>query len=216
MRHVVSTATRQFGVTAATAVVALELAYAVALVLGLAALPTPDTPIGDPWFTALEVLILALAPALVGLFSALYAAAPPAERARSVAALVFAGLCAGVTMSLHAAILVVRRMPELAADPGLAALLGFRWPSLAYALDILAWDLCFPLAVLAAAPGVEGSPVARWVRRLLVASGVLALAGLSGVITGDMQWRNVGIVGYLPVFTAAAVLLVVHFRRLAP
>jgi hypothetical protein len=58
--------------------------------------------------------------------------------------------------------------------------------------------------------------VAGWVRRLFVASGVLALAGLSGVVAGDMRLRNIGIVGYVPVFTVAAGLLVVHFRRLTP
>jgi hypothetical protein len=51
---------------------------------------------------------------------------------------------------------------------------------------------------------------------LLVVSGVLALAGLSGVIVGDMQLRNIGIIGYAGVFPVAALLLAILFRRATP
>jgi len=37
---------------------------------------------------------------------------------------------------------------------------------------------------------------------MMIASGVLALAGLSGVVVGDMQLRNIGIVGYVGVFSS--------------
>ena len=39
------------------------------------------------------------------------------------------------------------------------------------------------------------------------ASGALALAGLSEVIVGDMQLRNIGIVGYAGVFPIAEILI---------
>jgi hypothetical protein len=42
---------------------------------------------------------------------------------------------------------------------------------------------------------------------------VLSLAGLSGVVSGDMQLRNIGIVGYVGVFLAVATLLAVLFYR---
>jgi hypothetical protein len=72
--------------------------------------------------------------------------------------------------------------------------LSFKWPSVSYALDILAMSI----------------------RVLLVASGALALAGLSGVIVGDMQLRNIGIVGYAGVFPVVALLLAILFRRTTP
>jgi hypothetical protein len=50
----------------------------------------------------------------------------------------------------------------------------------------------------------------------MIASGVLALAGLSGVVVGDMQLRNIGIVGYLGVFLVVAGLLAVLFYRARP
>jgi hypothetical protein len=47
----------------------------------------------------------------------------------------------------------------------------------------------------------------------LVASGVLALAGLGGAIVGDMRLRNIGIVGYAGVFPIAAALIALLFHR---
>ena len=51
---------------------------------------------------------------------------------------------------------------------------------------------------------------------MLIASGVLALAGLSGVVLGDMRLRAIGIVGYVGVFPVAALLLAILFRRTVP
>jgi hypothetical protein len=51
---------------------------------------------------------------------------------------------------------------------------------------------------------------------VIIASGVLALAGLSGVVVGDMQLRNIGIVGYVGVFLLVAALLDVLFYRAPP
>jgi hypothetical protein len=51
---------------------------------------------------------------------------------------------------------------------------------------------------------------------LMIASGVLALGGLSGVLVGNMQLRNIGIVGYVGVFSVAALLLAVLFYRARP
>lgn len=208
-------AARRLGLVSATLVVLLESGYALTLAAGLASLSSPADPIGDPMFTLLELFILAIGPAIVLLLAAIHACAPPAQKVLTLVAVVFGALMAGVTCSLHAVILVARRMPGHAGSP-LADLVVFRWPSPAYALDILAWDVFFALAVLFAAPAFPGGGLSGWIRRLLVVSGVLAFAGLSGVVTGDMRWRNIGIVGYVPLFTAAAVLLRVFFRRVAP
>jgi hypothetical protein len=60
--------------------------------------------------------------------------------------------------------------------------------------------------MLFAALVFRGSRLAAWIRVLMIASGVLALAGLSGVV-GEMQLRNIGIVGYVGVFFVVAALL---------
>ena len=94
--------------------------------------------------------------------------------------------------------------------------LSFKWPSVAYALDILAWDLFFPLSVLSAASVFSGTRLATSIRVLMIVSGVLALGGLSGVLGGDMRLRNIGIAGYAGVFPVAALLLAILFHRATP
>jgi len=74
----------------------------------------------------------------------------------------------------------------------------------------------FALFVLSAAPVFSGNRLATSIRVLLITSGALALAGLSGVIAGDMQLRNIGIVGYAGVFPVAALLLAILFYRATP
>jgi hypothetical protein len=204
------------GIGSALGVVVLSGLYAVVLVAGLVTLPSPEQPIGGPLFSILELLILVLMPAMVALMVAVHAWAPPEAKAFTLLAVVFVGVTAGITCSLHFVILVVGR-PLASAEPALMRLLlSFEWPSVAYALDILAWDVFFALSVLCAAAAFGGSRLARWLRALLVTSGVLALAGLSGVIVGDMRLRNIGIGGYAGVFPVAAGLMALLFHRAAP
>jgi predicted lysophospholipase L1 biosynthesis ABC-type transport system permease subunit len=67
-----------------------------------------------------------------------------------------------------------------------------------------------------AAPVFNGNRLATSIRILMIASGVLALAGLSGVVAGDMQLRNIAIVGYVVVFLVVAGLLGLLFYRTRP
>jgi hypothetical protein len=206
----------RLGLYSAAATVLLIVAYAVTLVVGLLSLKSPQEPIGDPMFTMLEVLIIVMMPAVVALMVAVHAWAPAPVKVLSLTAVLFMGLVAVVTSSLHFVILTVSRHPAFAGQPWLPLFLQFRWPSVVYALDILAWDVFFPLSMLFAAPVLSGSTLAIWIRWLMVASAVLALAGLSGVVFGDMQLRNIGIVGYVGVFLVIAVLLAVLFYRALP
>ncbi len=211
-----SAAGRRLGIVSAVATAALVAAYAVTLSVGLLSLPSPEQPIGNPLFAILEILIIVMMPALVTLMIAVHAWAPVHLRVLSLAGLVFMSLLAVVTCTLHFVVLTLGRDPAFAGEPWQSRVLAFRWPSVAYAVDILGWDVLFPLSMLFAAGVFGGSPLARWVRATMVASGVLAFAGLTGVVLGDMQWRNIGIVGYVPVFLAVAVLLGVLFQRTPP
>lgn len=207
---------RRLGVCSAAGVAVLLAAYALTLAAGLLSLESPEQPIADPLFGLLEVLILALMPLMVTLMAAVHAWAPARAKALSLSALVFMGLLAGVTSSLHFVLLTLSRQPAFAGEPWRPLLFTFEWPSVAYALDILSWDVFFPLSMLCAAPVFRGSRLATWIRGLLYASALLALAGLSGVATGDMRLRNIGILGYVGVFFVVAVLLAVLFRRTTP
>jgi hypothetical protein len=207
---------RSLGILSAAATVILGVAYAVTLAVGLASLKSAQEPIGDPMFTILEVLIILMMPAMVALMVAVHAWAPIQAKALSLTAVVFMSLLAGVTCIVHFCVLTLSRQPEFAGQSWGALVLSFTWPSVVYALDILAWDVFFPLSMLFAAPVFGGSRLAEWIRVLMIASGVLSLAGLSGVVVGDMQLRNIGIVGYVGVFLVVAALLAILFYRTTP
>jgi hypothetical protein len=207
---------RRLGIFSATATFILIFAYAVTLIVGLISLESPQEPIGNPMFTILEVLIIIMMPAMVALMVAVHAWAPMHAKTLSLTSVVFMGLLAGLTCSLHFVILTISRQPEFTQQSWVSLVLSFNWPSVAYALDILAWDIFFALSMLFAAPVFRGSRLAAWIRALMIASGVLALAGLSGVVVGHMQLRNIGIVGYVGVFLVVAALLAVLFHRAPP
>ena len=207
---------RRLGIFSAVATAILLVAYAITLVIGLASLTSPDQPIGNPWFTMLEIEIIVMMPAIVALFVAVHAWAPARAKTLSLSSVVFMGVLAGITCSLHFVVLTLSRQAEFVDQPWLPLFMSFEWPSVVYALDILAWDIFFAVAILFTAPVFSGSRLTAWIRGLMIASGVLSLAGLSGVVLGSMQWRNIGIVGYVPVFLVVVVLLAILFRRTPP
>lgn len=207
---------RRLGMVSAVGTVLLSVVYTATLVAGLLSLQSPQQPIGDPWFSILEILIILTTPVMVAQMVAILAWAPPETKAFGLMALVFMCLLAGLTCSLHFVILTVSRQASFAGLSWLPLFLSFKWPSVAYALDILAWDLFFPLSALSASLVFSGNRLAMSIRALMVVSGVLALGGLSGVIGGDMQLRNIGIVGYGVVFPVAALLMAILFYQTTP
>src|ERR671911_1581414 len=207
---------RRLGIFSAAATVILLVAYAITLIVGLASLESPQEPIGEPMITILEVLIISMMPAMVALMVAVHAWAPVHAKTLSLTSLIFMGLLAGVTCSLHFMILTLSHQPEFSGQAWVPLVFSFEWPSIAYALDIVGWDVFFALSMLFAAPVFQGSRLAAWIRVLMIASGVIALAGLSGVVVGDMRLRNIGIVGYVGVFVVVAALLAVFFYRANP
>jgi hypothetical protein len=204
---------RRLGIFSAVTVVVLGVAYAITLAVGFLSLESPQQPIGDPMFSILEVLIIVMMPMMVALMVAVHDWAPSHAKPLSLTAVVFMGLLAAVTCSLHFVILTLSRHPAFVRQPWLPLFLSFKWPSVAYALDILGWDFFFALSMFFGAPIFRGGRLAGSIRVLMIASGVLALAGLSGAVTGDMRVRNIGIVGYLGVFLVVAALLALLFHR---
>lgn len=213
MPQLLSASSRRLGIVSASATVQLSLAYAVPLTAGLMFLPSPDAPIGEPWFAMMEILIILSMPAMVALMIAVHAWATPEKKVFAALSVVFMSLTAVVTSSVHFVILTVSHRTEFAGQPWLVSVLSFRWLSVTYALDILAWDVFFGISVLSAAAVFGGHGLTRSIRILLIISGVLALAGVAGVIVDDAQVRNIGIAGYAGIFPAAAVLLVILFHR---
>jgi hypothetical protein len=217
-------AVRRFAFWSAVGTVATTAAYFVPLVMGFLTLPSPRVPFIDPWFSMMEVLIILTAPFMVALTIAIHSWAPAARKPFTLAAVVFMGATAAITCSVHFSILTLSHRADFAHLPWLTTLLTFQWPSVTYTLDILAWDVFFPLAVLCLVPAFGGSRTGGGsrlrpaIRILLLTSGVLAIGGLAGLFFDDMNIRNIGIVGYAVVYPAAAVLLAVlfHTQRHSP
>lgn len=207
---------RKLGIFSSSVVLALQLLYAVALFVGFQQLESENQPIQDPIFTLLEVLIILMMPVMVLLMASVHAWADPEKRLLSLVALLCMAMAAATTCTVHFLILTLSRQPEFSSLPDGALLFAFSWPSIAYSLDILAWDFFFALSTLFAAPVFFDGRLARWIRALMTASGLLALAGLAGVATGNMQLRNIGIVGYLLVFLVVCALLGALFYQTKP
>jgi len=213
MREALEPAALRMGVISGSAVAVLSAAYAAVLGMGLLTLPSPDQQIQQPWFSLLELLILPIAPAMVVLAVALHAWSPPERRPLVLVGVIFFSMCAMVTCALHFSILALSRHPEFAGEPWSSLVFSFRWPSVAYALDILAWDVYFPIGALFVTTAVPSTGLAGQVRIILLISSLLAFAGLLGVPLANMQVRNIGIIGYAVLFPIGAALLALMFHR---
>jgi hypothetical protein len=210
---------RTIGTTAAWSVFVLCVIYAVTTTLGFLSLKSPQDPIGDPYFTIMEIFIILLMPLMVITMIAVHAYAPSEVKAYSFTALVFMIVMAVITSSLHFVILTVSRQIEAAGLTQAALFFSFKWPSVAYALDILAWDWFFALSMLFAAPVFKQVGLETAIRYIMIISGVLSLVGLLGVPLAIMKveyWfyvRNIGIIGYAFVSPVAFLLLGIIFGR---
>jgi hypothetical protein len=122
-------------------------------------------------------------------------------------------MSAVVTCSVHFAILTLATHPAFAGEDWAGLVFSFKWPSVAYTLDILAWDVFFPFAALFAGTAVHGNRLASVARGLLFASAAFALVGLAGAPLASMQVRNIGIIGYALLFPIAAAALAFLFHQ---
>ena len=102
----------------------ISVAYAAIMVAGFASLGN-----------------LVMAPVMVVLMAAVHACAPAHLRMFSLIAFGWMLMAACLTMTVHVVELVVARRVEPEAVPGFARLFDFAWPSMLYAVDIVAWDL---------------------------------------------------------------------------
>ena len=211
---------RGLGFFSATGLVSLSVLYVGTGVVwllrgGEAAARAPLSPEGT-YLAVLEWLLVLCAPLMVLLMAALHALAAADQRAHTLAALSFMVLAAGTTSGVHFARLVVARHLDPAAAVALAPVISFDWPSIFFALDLLAWDLFLGLSLVLAAGGFPASPAFRASRIALRLAGALCLAGFLGPATGHLQLQLLAITGYAFVFPAACLCLAVFFRHTTP
>jgi hypothetical protein len=152
---------------------------------------------------------------MVASLVAIHGYAAPGLRAYAFAALSFMIVCAAITSSVNFALLMTSLHPQ-AAGPALSLFLPYRWPSIAYALDLLAWDGFFGLAVLFAAPVFSGPGLERAVRVIMILTGAVCLIGLIGILSAGSQGLGIAILGYSVGAPVVFVLLAVLFGRARP
>ncbi len=207
---------RNLGMISAWTISLVLVLYIPVLTIGLLTLKSPQDPIGDPYFSIMEILILVTAPLMVIAMASVHAYASSETKAYSLTALIFMTLMACITSGVHFVVLTVSHQIEAAGFPGASLLFAFKWPSVIYTLDILAWDWFFALSMLFAALVFKKGKLERTVRFFMIASGVLSLLGLLGIPLANMNVRNIGIVGYTIVALVAFLLMGIVFRRSSP
>lgn len=204
---------RNIGQAAAFSVFVLGEVYAITTLLGFLSLESPQNPIGDPYVSIMEILIVPLTLLYVISMVAVHAYATTETKPYGLIALCLMVLVSGISSSVHIVALTVGSQIGAASTWG-SLIVSWKWPSVVYALDILAWDWFFAISILSASLVFRRKQrLEKSIRKILVVSGVLSLAGLIGIPTGNMQIRNVGIIGYAVVSPAAFLLIGILFSR---
>jgi hypothetical protein len=193
----------RLGVWSASALCVIGVAYGVTLAVGFASVGFAK-PIVDPVLAVMEILTLLSGPILVVLMAAIHSYAPPRYKVHSVIAVAFMVLLAGLTSSVHFVELTAVRQSSTAS---------LTWPSMAYALELLGWDLFLGLSLLFAAPVFRGGKLEDAVRTGLYVGGTLCIAGILGPATGDMRLQFIAMVGYAGVLPTVCLLLMMLFQR---
>jgi hypothetical protein len=190
---------RMLGFWSARAIFLMEFLYVAVFIAGFASIRNTSKPLPDPYLAIAEILILVMAPILVCLMLAINQCAPKSARPFTQVALGWMLAAAAFTTVVHFVQLTVARHINSATFPGYASIFGWKWPSTFYAIDIVAWDVFFGLALLFAVPAFADRADA-WVRRGLILSGSMCLIGLVGPFANMLGLRTIGIVGYTIVF----------------
>lgn len=205
-------ARKSLGQVAAYLVSILLIAYAVTTILGFVSLESSNDQIEDPYFTLMEIFILLIMPLMLLAMVAYHEWAAPSKKMLSLSALGFMGVAVGITSSVHFVVWTVGRSITEQVGENADYLFSFQWPSVAYALDILAWDWFFALSFIFAAFVVNWTgKIQKTLRVLMLTSGILSLVGLIAIPLDNMQVRIIGIIGYaffsIPIFCLLGVLL---------
>jgi hypothetical protein len=208
---------RRIGMWSAFATFFMFLLYIPVLVVGFAAMGNVEDPLEDPYLAILEVLIILISPLMVLMMVAVHAYARASAKTFSLAALIHMVLAAVTTTSTHFVLLTVDRQIDEGDLPGRDFLFSWEWPSVAYALDILAWDWFVGLSLLLAVPVFTGDGrLLASLRLALILGGVLSIAGIFGPAFGNIDLRWIGQVGYEVVFPVVCLLIGLVFKRSVP
>ncbi len=192
----------RIGIWSANAVVVTGVAYGVALGMGFAVFGL-SAPIVDPLLALMEVLTVISALLLLVLMSAVHAYASPEHKTYSLIAFALMTLTAGLTSVVHFVELTALRQLRIA---------GIVWPSIAYAVELFAWNFLLGLSLLFASRVFVRGERAAGVRRGLMLCGALCLVGTIGPAVGHMRLQLIGVFGYAAVLPVVCFMVARLFR----
>jgi hypothetical protein len=118
-----------------------------------------------------------------------------------------------ITCCLHFVILTLSHQEAFLNKDWSLLVFSFKWPSVAYAVDILAWDFFFALSMLFLAATFRKKGLETLIQVFLIISGVLSLICLLGIPLNNMQVRNIGIIGYTVFAIIVFFLFGISFNR---
>jgi hypothetical protein len=199
------------GIVAAWMTFAINEVYAV--LSGIVFLREGTAVESGPYLSVMALLVVLMGPFLVLSMIAVHAFADPARRIYGVAALGFMVACVAVTSCVNFLLLLVSSSPDLFSESWRALFLPCRWPAPAFVLDNFVWNWFFGVSMLLAAPIFHGDPLRRGLRTMMVASGVLCLAGLAWLAVSPAQGIIIGILGWGAAGPFVFVLLANVFTR---
>jgi hypothetical protein len=203
---------RALGAQMAELLFVFGVAYAVVVVAGFVSLGNLSKPLADPYLGIAEGLIIVMAPVMVMLMVAVYACAPAVAKTQALAAFGWMLAAAATTVTVHFVLLTVGRRLNASRFPGYEHVFSFTWPSVFYAIDIVAWDVFLGLSLLFAAFVFRDARDA-WAKKGLLIAGALCLLGLIGPAVGNLAWRELGILGYAVVLPLTCIALRRAFAR---
>jgi hypothetical protein len=144
---------------------------------------------------------------------AIHECAPQSAKVFSLTALGWILLLAGSTVIVHFINLTLWRQISDQQKIDYVRFLGWEWPSMMYAIELVAWHLFFGLSMFFAAFAFKGKGREKAVRIALIATGLLCIFGLIGPVVGDLIWRLIGVFGYGVGFPIVCVMLARVFKN---
>lgn len=200
-----NTIENKYSMISAFTLFGLGLIYAIVLVAGLLSLNEPTDPISNPYVSIMEVIIILMTPFMVLFSASIYLKKENEHKLTNFMSVVFMIIASCITSGVHIVVLSINNHAGSNELPWFQQFFSWKWPSVVYALDILAWDLFFSLAILCLIPNFYKKNHAITV--ILSLSGILSLVGLIGPVIADMQFRLIGVFGYACLFPVACLLI---------
>ncbi|HEU4860571.1 MAG TPA: hypothetical protein VFT15_12075, partial [Chitinophagaceae bacterium] len=200
----------QFGLCSAWANFILFIVYDLIVITGIV---IGQGVLKEPYLAIAEVMTLVSAPLLVLLMVAIHECAPQSAKVFSLTALGWMLLLAGSTVIVHFINLTLWRQISVQQKIDYVRFLGWEWPSMMYAIELVAWHLFFGLSMFFAAFVFKGKRWEKVVRIALIATGLLCIFGLIGPLVGDLIWRLIGVFGYGVGFPIVCVLIARVFKN---